>query len=208
MHHRESREILDQAQFVSRVDSRHPAMRAQLVENVLGVIAHRGWADAQVQGHLGRILAFGQQGEHFDFPLAQRAALVVGGRATTGRRGEITFASAAVGAAHVHKQFMACAVANQQSAQAKPLQPVGCRHEEQLMALDRLMTERHFTQRATLAAVPVAEQVLACQEFPAASAQRARLRITESALGRRIPGHDHPVAVDRVGWFAGTDQEP
>ena len=44
--------MLDDAKFSSAANRRNPVSHLQLAENVLNVIAHRGWADAEVGCHL------------------------------------------------------------------------------------------------------------------------------------------------------------
>ena len=52
--------MLGDAKFSPAADRRNPVSHLQLTENVLNVIAHRGWADTEVGCHLPGTMAFGQ----------------------------------------------------------------------------------------------------------------------------------------------------
>ena len=131
---------------------------------------------------------------------------MIGGRLAGADRSNTSFVCFALRAAHVHKQFIPRAVVHDQCADFESLHLVVSCLEEHLMALDGLLTKRHLPKRTALAAILVAEQVVARQQLPAVLAHGFRLRETEGTLGGGVPGHDHAVPIHGVGGFAGAEQ--
>ena len=60
-------EELDKAEFPALGDGRDATVHVELVENVLNVIAYRGWTEAHVQGYVRRTPALGEKCQCFIF---------------------------------------------------------------------------------------------------------------------------------------------